>query len=376
MILKELSLVNFKNYEQAELAFSDQVNCFVGDNGEGKTNLLDAVHYLSFCKSFFNPVDSQNILDEQSFFVVEGTFRGEEREDVLHCSMERNKKKRFRRNKKEYERFADHIGHYPVVMISPYDQELIAGGSDRRRRFIDSIIAQYDREYLDDLMAYNRALSQRNALLKQFAEKKQFSRESLEIWDVQLAETGTRIHEKRKTFVEAFVPVFNELFRSITGNKEQVALDYRSPLNDEHSLNGLLEQCLEKDRLLKYTTAGTHKDDLELTLEGRPIKKFGSQGQQKSYLLALKLAQFRHVAGIKGEKPVLLLDDVFDKLDQDRVERLMRLVSDNIFGQIFLTDTDPGRLARVFEGIEADIRTFTVRKGTAEIWEEAATTDR
>jgi DNA replication and repair protein RecF len=362
MFLQELSVLNFKNYAEAGFTFTRQVNCFVGNNGEGKTNLLDAIHYLSFCKSFFNPIDTQNIMDDAPFFVIQGVFNKGEERDEIYCGLKRNEKKQFKRNKKEYSRLSDHIGLFPLVMISPADSELVYEGSETRRKFIDSVISQYNKEYLDLLIRYNKVLAQRNALLKKFAELRYFDAESLEVWDVQLAERGNRIHRERKKFLEAFVPVFNSYFEFISGGKEQVELSYYSQLH-EAPLEKLLHQNIAKDQAAQYTTAGIHKDDLDFMIDGRPLKKFGSQGQQKSFLIALKLAQFDIIKKEKGVTPILLLDDIYDRLDELRIKQLMELVSGTNFGQIFITDTHRDRLAKVLKAIKTEFSLFNIKEG-------------
>jgi DNA replication and repair protein RecF len=362
MFLKELSLIHFKNYEEARLEFSPGVNCFVGNNGSGKTNLLDAVHYLSLCKSYFNPIDSQNIRHEAPFFVIQGVFSDEEREENVYCGMKRGQKKVFKRNQKEYERLADHIGAFPLVMISPADAELITEGSESRRRFLDSVISQYDKNYLDKLILYNRALSQRNSLLRHFADSGNVDSASLEVWNMQLIAHGTPVYEERKDFITRFVPIFREYYSIISGGKEEVELVYASKLN-QLSFEEALDQAFRRDIAVQHSTAGVHKDDLEFMMDGHPVKKMGSQGQQKSFLLALKLAQFEFIRRIKKEPPLLLLDDINDKLDEARVRKLMELVSDHRFGQVFITDTHPLRLAEMFREMEMECRVFEVKQG-------------
>ncbi|MDP4268242.1 MAG: DNA replication and repair protein RecF, partial [Bacteroidota bacterium] len=291
MYLQKLSIVNFKNYTDAELKFSEKINCFVGNNGAGKTNLLDAIYYLSFCKSFINPVDSQNIHDNDPFFVINGDFGIDDKTENVYCGLKRNQRKQFKLNKKEYSRFADHIGLFPLVMISPFDTNLIYDGSEERRKFIDTVISQYNKNYLNILINYNKVLLQRNTLLKQMAEKNFFDRLSLDIWNEQIIEYGNVIHSIRKNFTEEFSPVFKSYYEYITENKETIELKYNSQLN-EADFSELLEKSLEKDRATEYTHTGIHKDDLELLISGNQLKKFGSQGQQKSFVIALKLAQF------------------------------------------------------------------------------------
>lgn len=361
MFLKSLSIVNFKNYTAADIQLSPRINCFVGSNGEGKTNLLDAVHYLSFCKSYFNPIDSQNILHDAPFFVIQGVFELEGSDEEIYCGLKRNQKKQFKRNKKEYERLADHIGLIPLVMISPSDSDLINEGSESRRRFIDSVISQFDKDYLNNLIDYNKALAQRNALLKSFRNKKTIDHESIEIWDAKLVEYGTKIHHSRKEFIVSFAPLFQKYFEKISGGKELVSLSYSSQLSDGDFAKMLIEK-FERDRILEYTTTGIHKDDLEFLISLFPIKKYGSQGQQKSYLIALKLAQFEFIKKIKNIVPILLLDDVYDKLDDIRIKALVEIVSSKDFGQIFITDTSEQRMKKLFDKNE-DVRIFKIKAG-------------
>jgi DNA replication and repair protein RecF len=364
MHLKKLSVLNFKNYPEAEFQFSSHINCFTGNNGEGKTNVLDAIHYLSFCKSFFNPIDSQNILHEAPFFLIQGLYQVNDKEEEIYCGLKRNQKKQFKRNKKEYQRLADHIGLFPLVMISPADSELITEGSESRRRFIDSVIAQFDREYLDSLINYNKVLSHRNALLKQFGDSRRFDKESLEIWDFQLIEHGNKGYERRKSFINSFVPIFQRYYELISGGREQVGINYLSHLNDL-SFAEVLGNALNRDRAMEYTTVGIHKDDLEFTINGYPLKKYASQGQQKSFLIALKLAQFDFIKSIKQSTPILLLDDIYDKLDDLRVKQLMELVCSNNFGQLFITDTHLTRLADLFKTTGTDFKVFKIDNGTS-----------
>jgi DNA replication and repair protein RecF len=361
MFLRQLSLVNFKNYSEFEAGFSQKVNCFVGDNGIGKTNLLDAIHYLSFCKSFFNPVDSQNIKHNEGFFVVQGYFSKHGEEQEVYCGIKRNQKKTFKKNKKEYDRLSEHIGQFPLVMISPGDSELINGTSEIRRRFLDGIISQYDKVYLDKLISYNQVLRQRNALLKHFAESRTFDSETLEIWDEQLVLHGNSILEKRREFLRQFIPLFNNYYRYISSSREEVGLEYENSLGAADFKTCLLTS-LPKDRVLQYSTVGPHKDDLDFTLDGFSLKKFASQGQQKSYLLALKLAQFEFIKEQKNMKPLLLLDDVYDKLDEHRFTRLLEMVSGDQFGQIFITDTHPERIERLLTERAIEHRIFLVGK--------------
>jgi DNA replication and repair protein RecF len=364
MFLRHLSLVNFKNYNEAELEFSPNANSFTGNNGEGKTNLLDAIHYMSLCKSYFNPLDSQNIKHDAGFFVLNGTYDLNGTEENISCGLKRNQRKIFRRNKKEYERLADHIGFIPVVMISPVDSMLITEGSEERRKFIDSIISQYDKLYLDDLITYNKVISQRNALLKQFAQSRRVDDASLEIWNAQMIPLAEKIYARRLHFINSFIPIFKNHYHFISGGKEEVMINYESHLHTGNFADRL-KTSLEKDLALQYSSAGIHKDELEFQLSGYPVKRYASQGQQKSFLIALKLAQFDFIKEIKKIKPILLLDDIFDKLDDMRVKRLMELVSKDSFGQIFITDAHPERVKGIFEKINVPIKLFNVADGKA-----------
>lgn len=360
MFLEKISVVNFKNYKQFELSLNEGVNCFVGDNGAGKTNVLDAVHYLSMCKSYLNPIDSQNIQFEESFFVVQGTWDTSNKKEQVYCAVKKNAKKVFKKNKVEYEKLSEHIGLFPVVMISPYDRNLILEGSEVRRKWMDGIISQFNKSYLDDLVRYTKVLEQRNALLKNMADFGFFNTESIEVWNLQLAKYGTKIFNERTKFLEAFIPVFQKYYSHLSDEKELVGLAYKSQLLDS-SLEDLLVNAQKLDFRKQYTTVGTHKDDLVFTINGHPIKKFGSQGQQKSFLIALRLSQFEWLQNQLNKKPVLLLDDIFDKLDNNRVQRLMQMVSNQDFGQVLVTDTDLVRVNAIFEGINVPFKTFFVR---------------
>ncbi|WP_027421218.1 DNA replication/repair protein RecF [Crocinitomix catalasitica] len=365
MHLESLNLINFKNYTEGNLAFSSDINVFVGDNGAGKTNLLDAIYYLSFCRSFLNPIDKQSIRLNEKFFILNGTFVKLDKKINISCSVQEGQKKKVKRNKKEYDKISDHIGSFPSVVISPYDTNLIIEGSETRRKFIDSIIAQVDRVYLETLMRYNKVLQQRNALLKQFQEMRIFEQESIEVWDLQLAELGKIVYKKRQDFLVGFIPLFQKFFNFIAADKEVINIAYKSQLNEQDYEAGL-KATSRKDSILGYTNFGIHKDDLEFLIHNQPIKKFGSQGQQKSFLIGLKLAQFEMVSELLDTKPMLLLDDIFDKLDIGRVKRLMELVAEHRFGQVFISDTDVDRIDKVFEGIDLEVNIFHVKEGKVE----------
>ncbi|MCR9174230.1 MAG: DNA replication/repair protein RecF [bacterium] len=361
MHLQNLQLINFKNYEEAEIILSSGINCFVGNNGAGKTNILDAVHYLSICKSYMNVIDRQNIRFDQPFFSIQGTWNKEEQEIAIHCAVKMGAKKVFRRNKKEYEKLADHIGQFPAVMISPYDRDLISEGSELRRKWMDGIIAQFDRKYLECIQRYSRVLEQRNALLKNMAEHRLFDRESIDVWNVQMIDLGHQIFERRKAFLDEFIPVFQKHYSAIGLDREEVTLEYKSQLH-EHSMEELLEIYERKDAVKRYSNAGTHRDDLLFQIKGHPVKKFGSQGQQKSFIIALRLAQYEWLKQHLNTTPVLLLDDIFDKLDHTRVERLMQLVSDQFFGQVLVTDTDLERVEKIFSDSNLQCKLFRVNE--------------
>jgi DNA replication and repair protein RecF len=356
MHLQKLSLLNFKNFGQLEYEFKNRINCFVGNNGAGKTNLLDAIHYLSLCKSFFNSIDSQNIRHNEDFFVIQGRYLREGKEENIYCGVKRNTRKTFRRNKKEYEKLSDHIGLLPVVMVSPGDSVLITGGSEERRKFMNGVISQYDRQYLEDMISYNHAMVQRNVLLKEFTRKKYFDREAIDIWSEQMIGPGERIFEKRRLFLEKILPLFRHYQQYVSLGREEVDLIYESQLHNAN-FRDIMNEAMDKDRILQYSTCGIHKDELVLNIGDHPVRKTGSQGQQKTYLLALKLAQFDFIREVNGFLPILLLDDIFDKLDHDRVEQIIKLVSDNNFGQIFITDTSRQRINNILDktGIEYSV---------------------
>jgi DNA replication and repair protein RecF len=348
MYLQKISLVNFKNIISQTFDFQEKINCFVGNNGVGKTNVLDAIYYLSFAKSYFNPVALQNIRHGEEFFMIEGNYILGERDEKIVCSLKKGQKKVLKRNDKSYEKFSEHIGQLPLVIISPADRDLIVEGSDTRRKFIDGVISQQDKEYLQSLIQYNKVVSQRNALLKYFAANRTFDALNLKIYDEQLISFGSVIYKKRKAFLERFVPIFNEKYQIISEKKETVNLVYKSQLHTV-SFEELLRNSLEKDKILQYTSVGIHKDDLSFEIDNYPIKKFGSQGQQKSYLIALKLAQFQFIKEQASVVPILLLDDVFDKLDEHRVSQIIELVNNDEFGQIFITDTHAERTEEVIK---------------------------
>ena len=359
MFIKNLKLFNFKNHSEKSFDFSPEINCFVGNNGAGKTNILDALHYLSMAKSFLGNLDAQNILHESDFFAIEAEIQGEEKNDIIKVQLPKEGKKIIKKNDKTYERIADHIGFLPSVMISPYDSNLISDGSESRRKFLDVMISQTDSDYLFALIQYQKTLQQRNALLKYFAKNRTFDLDSLEIYNEPLTKFGTQIFEKRQRFVASILPTIQHFYEIISKGNEKVTVIYESNLN-EQNFEEILSENLEKDRVLTYTSRGIHKDDLRFEMNGNLIKKFGSQGQQKSFLIALKLAQIKRIKDITNKNPILLLDDIFDKLDDNRVSQLIELVNRQNFGQIFITDTHRERTESVVKRISEESKIFQI----------------
>ncbi|NHM06162.1 DNA replication and repair protein RecF [Flavobacterium sp. CYK-4] len=359
MYLKSIALFNYKNFSEIDFEFDSKINCFVGKNGVGKTNVLDAIYHLAYGKSYFNPLAVQNIKHGEEFFVIDGTFEIKSRNEQVVCSLKKNQKKILRRNGKLYEKFSDHIGLIPLVIISPADRDLIVEGSEARRKFIDTVISQSDPGYLQELIQYQKVLQQRNALLKYFALNHTFENDTLSIYNEQLHRLGHQIYEKRKTFLETFIPIFNQHHHAITDSQEAVQLVYESQLHDRLMLE-LFEENLSKDRILYYTSCGIHKDDLSFEIDGFPIKKFGSQGQQKSFLIALKLAQFEFIKKQCGEKPLLLFDDIFDKLDEYRVGKIVAMVNNDEFGQLFISDTHPERTESIVKLTHQSYKIFNL----------------
>jgi DNA replication and repair protein RecF len=359
MYLKKISLFNYKNFSEASFDFDAKINCFVGKNGIGKTNVLDAIYHLSFGKSYFNPLAVQNIKHGEEFFVIDGEFDKMQRTEQIVCSLKKGQKKILKRNGKQYDKFSDHIGFIPLVIISPADRDLIVEGSETRRKFIDSVISQLNSSYLQKLIQYQKIINQRNALLKYFALNHVFEKDTLQIYNEQLDGLGHFIFEKRKEFLAEFIPIFNQYHQQITNSFETVQIVYESHLLENDTLT-LLEQNLAKDRLFQYTSVGIHKDDLSFEIDNYPIKKFGSQGQQKSFLIALKLAQFEFVKKQSGEKPILLFDDIFDKLDETRVSKIVEMVNNEEFGQLFISDTHPERTEEIVKTTHQSYKIFNL----------------
>ena len=358
MIISKLSVLNYKNIHQAEIVCSVKTNCFFGNNGMGKTNLLDAIHYLSFCKSHIHTPDSRLIRNGEDLCVLQGVYDYDEKEEDIFCAIRRGQRKQFKRNKKEYERLSEHIGLLPLVMISPADSELIRGGSDERRRFVDMIISQHDKQYLHSLIQYNKAMMQRNIMLREHRNDASL----YDVLEMQMSMYGVQIYEKRVMLVDKLISVFNEYHSMICDSGETVGLCYISQLA-KGDLAKDLRDSRTKDLLLGYSSVGIHKDDIEMTLDEQLMRRVGSQGQNKTYLIALKLAQFAYMASHASTQPMLLLDDIFDKLDANRVEKIIELVSSDRFGQIFITDTNRKYLDRILEAIGQDYSLFKVERG-------------
>jgi len=362
MYIKVLNLYQFKNHNSSEIVFSPGINALIGANGSGKTNVLDAIHYLSMCKSYLNSIDRQNIEFDKKFFSIGGIWQYDNKEYSVQCSYKLGVKKTVKLNKKEYDKLADHIGKFPIVFISPYDGDLINEGSELRRKWMDGIIAQVDSAYLRDLQSYQKVLKQRNALLKNMHEHRLFDKESIEIWDNQMIKLGKQIHEIRNTFLNSFIPVFQKFYAQIGAKEEEAHIEYKSQLHT-CDFSELLTSFHKKDSITQYSNAGTHKDDLIYTINGHPIKKFGSQGQQKSFIIALRLAQFEWLKTMKNTNPVLLLDDIFDKLDHARVQKLVELVTNEFFGQVIISDTDKDRMIKLIKSIQIESKLFETKNG-------------
>ena len=360
MILEKLSLINYKNIREATLDLSPKINCMIGSNGVGKTNILDAVYFLSFCHSASNPIDSAVIRHGEDFLMLEGNYG----EVTISCGMKRGMKKHFRRDKKEYRRLSEHIGLIPLVMVSPADTLLIDGGSEERRRLMDMVISQYDHTYMESVNRYNKALQQRNTMLKQETEP---DPDVISLWEEQMAVEGERIYQRRDAFVRELTPIFQRYYERISGNREQVAIEYVSHCQ-RGSLLEVIQRDRAKDRIMGYSLHGVHRDDLIFTLGGHPIRREGSQGQHKTFVVALKLAQFDFLRRTNGgNTPILLLDDIFDKLDASRVEQIVTLVASEEFGQIFITDTNRSHLDQILAASSHDYKIFHVNNGEVNV---------
>ena len=359
MFLKELSLTNYKNFESLKFSFDTKIICFVGLNGVGKTNILDSIYHLSYTKSYFNPIPSQNIKHGETFFFISGRYMIHDKEENILVSLKKGDKKIIKRNNKLYKKFSDHIGKIPLVLISPDDRNLIIEGSETRRKFIDGIISQTDKEYLNNLIDYNKTLKQRNALLKMFYDNSESIRKTIDIYDRQLSSDAQKIYDKRREFLNEFIPIFKSRYKELSNDKENVEIKHSSDISPDQNLYKLLKNSLEKDLRFQYTTKGIHKDDLNLSLDNFPIKKYGSQGQQKTFLTAMKLAQFDYLSKLDS-KPILLLDDIFDKLDDVRVKQIINLVNEEKFNQIFISDTNKTRSENIIKKVNKSYKIFEI----------------
>ena len=352
MYLKSININNYKNFKESEFSFSERINCIIGPNGVGKTNLLDSIYYLSFCKSCFSNVDSANIHFDEKYFALQGTYlRNDSETNIYHCALNKDKKKIFKKDDKQYDRLSDHIGQVPLIMITPYDILLINGGADERRKYFDAFISQFDNEYLVTVINFNKLLADRNKLLKDDANNT--DADLFSVLNERMAYFGEKIHKKRKEVLENIIPIFSKYYSEIADN-ELVSISYESQLN-KNNLLAMMESSFERDKIMGYTSAGTHRDDFSFTMNDVPIKNFGSQGQKKSFLLALKFTQQEFTFNKMGIKPILLLDDLFDKLDKARVEKIIGIVSSDLFGQIFISDTDKSNLSTLFPKENATI---------------------
>lgn len=360
MFLSKISLLNFKNHASLSLNFSKKINCFIGNNGVGKTNILDAIHYLCLTKSYFNSVDQQNIRFGSDFFRLDGAFLKAGEKFSVCYKLPPNKRKELSVNETIMPKLSDHIGEFPCIIISPDDSQLVLGSSEERRKFLDSTISQVNHEYLEWLMVYNKLLTQRNAALKHFADTHTVDKQLLETYDRQLIPIGSKIHEARRVMIDKLRPVFQKFYKQISLERELVSFEYSSQLN-ERPFNELLESNLKRDVLLQRTEAGIHKDDLDFNIGQSKMKKFGSQGQQKSFIIAMKFAQYELIKQSKLFKPLLLIDDIFDKLDNDRSQKLIELVAGSDFGQVFITDTEDSHIRETLKNKEDLYQVIPVR---------------
>ncbi len=359
LFLKKISIINYKNILDKEYELDPKINCFVGDNGVGKTNILDAVYHLSMGKSYFNVKNDQLINRGKDYMLVDGVFELNNKNESIVFSLKIGEKKVLKRNGKPYKKFSNHIGLIPVVLISPYDNDLINEGSSERRKFIDSIISQNDKEYLINLIAYTRVIQNRNKLLKQYNRSVDFDLDTIKVYDDQIYKLSEPIFKARDKFIKEFTPLVLEKYKHISDDKEKISIEYKSDLID-NNIENLIKDSFQKDVILQYTSVGLHKDDFVFNIDENRIKRFGSQGQQKSFLIALKLAQFDYLKNETGNSPILLMDDIFDKLDLMRVKRIVEIVNSTNFGQLFLSDTDKERIEKVLSSLNLSSKIFEV----------------
>jgi DNA replication and repair protein RecF len=361
--LQQLHLVNFRNYTDASITFDGGVQCLLGDNGSGKTNLLDAIHYLSFTRSSLAASDAENVRNGEAWFSIRGSFDMGERQTDLACTYQAGQKKSVFENGLEYSRLSAHLGKYPVVMIAPADIELVWNGGEVRRKFFDTLISQVDREYLDNLITYNAHLKMRNSMLRHFAERGKVDIDLLDSNDSKLIPAGDFLAARRRDFIRIFSPVLSQRYGAISGNvNEEATIVYSSDLSDSPFAD-LLQRNIQRDLALQRTSVGIHRDDFELRLDGFELRRYGSQGQQKSFLVGLKLAEFEVISQKKSFKPILLLDDIFDKLDNARISRLITMMTDDVFGQIFLTDARPDRTRELLGSTGVPLKMYSVENG-------------
>jgi DNA replication and repair protein RecF len=378
MFLQKISLANFKSYEYEAFEFSERVNCIVGENGTGKTNLLDAIYFLALTKSSISNQDALSINHEAEYMMVEGTFGvGDWRlgigdlvkdkplipnpQSLITISLQRGQKKAVLRDKKAYERISEHIGKFPVVMLSPNDTDIIRDGSEERRKFFDGVMAQLNTEYLENLLQYNRLLLQRNSLLKQFAERNDVDDLLLDIYSDPLVEVGEKLYQARNQFITAFLPIFKKHYATLSDAREEVEMIYESEVGADNFAQ-VFRKNRPRDLAAQRTTLGVHKDDFIFEINGFTLRKFGSQGQQKSFVIALKLAQFEMLSLQKGFPPILLLDDIFDKLDDRRIQQLINMMVDGTFSQVFITDARPERTHQLLDNLNVEVKYFEVKK--------------
>jgi DNA replication and repair protein RecF len=361
MFLAQIQLHNFKNYEYDAFEFSEAINCIVGENGCGKTNLLDAIYFLSLTKSAFSNQDVFSIFHEADFMMIQGIFFKNSKNESITCSLQKGQRKAVLYDKKPYEKLAEHIGKYPVVLIAPNDADIIRDGSEERRRFFDGVLAQLDSQYLENLLHYNRLLAQRNSLLKQFAEQNYVDDLLLDIYSEPVAEYSIKLYDTRSSFLAKFLPIFQKHYTNLSESRENVTIIYESEMSLS-DFTSEFRRTRPRDLAAQRTTRGAHKDDFIFEINNFPLRKYGSQGQQKAFLIALKLAQFELLASEKGIKPMLLLDDIFDKLDDRRIQKLLEMVQEEVFGQIFITDARPERTRALLNGLKVEAKYFEVRR--------------
>ena len=359
VFLTKISIINYKNIPDKEYELDPKINCFVGNNGVGKTNILDAIYHLSMGKSYFNVKNDQLIKNGNDYMLIDGVFKLNDKNEGIVCSLKIGEKKVLKRNGKAYKKFSNHIGLIPVVIISPYDNDLINDGSSERRKFIDSIISQNDKEYLTNLIAYTRLIQNRNKLLKQYNKSVDFDLDTIRVYDDLIFKLSDPIFKVREKFIKDFTPLVLEKYKQISDDKEKISINYKSDLIN-NNIKNLIRDSFQKDVILQYTSTGLHKDDFIFNLDDNRIKKFGSQGQQKSFLIALKLAQFDYLKNKTGNSPILTMDDIFDKLDLLRVKRIVEMVNSTNFGQLFLSDTDKERIDKVLSGLNLTSKIFKV----------------